>query len=315
MSSRLFPFSLAQGLATAVCALMVSGCAAQPAVSVKQASVSATGGGPALANACANRDGWSDAAPPAQVFGNVYYVGTCGITALLIVSAEGHVLIDGATDEAAPSILQNIRRLGVDPRDVKYLLSTHEHLDHAGGLAALKKATGARFLARAEAGAVFESGQPDPRDPQIEDPILKGFTPLQVDQVLADEDQVRVGEVVLTAHATPGHTFGSTSWTWRSCAHGQCYAMVYADSISAIAAGHYRFLDHPEYVATFRQSFDKVAALPCDILITPHPSSVQLFERLAGRKPLVDSRACGAYAAAGRARLDKRLKVERLPSP
>jgi metallo-beta-lactamase class B len=99
--------------------------------------------------ACEGKDGWSDAAPPAHVFANVYDVGTCGITVLLIASDAGHILIDGATGEAAPGILANIRKLGLDPADVRILLSSHEHLDHVGGLAALKAATGARMIARA----------------------------------------------------------------------------------------------------------------------------------------------------------------------
>ena len=98
--------------------------------------------------ACTGRDGWSDAAPPAHVFGNTYMVGTCGITALLIVTPEGHFLIDGATDEAAEGIAANIRELGFDPTDVRTLLITHEHLDHAGGIAKLKQITGAKFVVR-----------------------------------------------------------------------------------------------------------------------------------------------------------------------
>lgn len=269
-----------------------------------------TQGGAALASACTDRDGWSDAAPPAQVYGNVYYVGSCGITALLITSPEGHILIDGATAEAAPGILANIRALGFNPRDVRVILNTHEHIDHAGGLAALKQATGAQFMARAPAQPVFDSGQVDPADPQLQSLGAHPIAPIHIDKLISDGETVRVGDVVLTAHATPGHAMGGTSWTWRSCVGSACYNMVYADSLNAFAAGSYRFTDHPEWVAGLRRSMALVAALPCDILLSPHPGSTDMFARLAGSEPLVNRSACGAYVAAARTRLDTRLAAE-----
>ena len=110
--------------------VLVAGCAAeQRPIRIPVDAVPV----PSLVDACQGRDGWSDAAPPARIFGDVYYVGTCGITALLIVGDRGHILIDGATAEAAPGIAANIRRLGFRPQDVRYLLNSHEHVDHAGG--------------------------------------------------------------------------------------------------------------------------------------------------------------------------------------
>ncbi|MDP4873245.1 MAG: MBL fold metallo-hydrolase, partial [Sphingorhabdus sp.] len=116
--------------------------AGAPVPAIKTISSGAT-----LASQCQGRDGWSDPAPPAHIFANVYMVGTCGIVSLLVTSPKGHILIDGATAEAAPFIADNIRDLGFQPTDVKYLVSSHEHLDHVGGLAALKGITGARMLA------------------------------------------------------------------------------------------------------------------------------------------------------------------------
>ncbi|MBY0422301.1 MAG: MBL fold metallo-hydrolase, partial [Parvularculaceae bacterium] len=130
------------------------------------ASDSGASGGAALDRACAGRDGWSDAAPPARIFGNTYYVGTCGITALLVVSPRGHVLIDTGPADAAPSILANIRALRFDPRDVKFIVGSHEHVDHMGGFAALKAATGAHIALLAPARAVLESGTDGASDPQ-----------------------------------------------------------------------------------------------------------------------------------------------------
>lgn len=261
-----------------------------------------------LATACEGRDGWSDTAPPARIFANVYYVGTCGITALLVTGQQGHVLIDGATAEAAPSILVNIRRLGFRPQDVRYILTSHEHADHVGGVAALKQATGARLLARAEGRQVLETGVTDPADPQAG--TIPDFTGVQVDRLVADDEVIRLGPLALTAKATPGHTAGSTSWTWRSCEVQDCRTIVYADSLTAVGPDSYRFTGNPALVARFRAAFVKVAALDCDVLITPHPVASNLFPRFAGQAPLADRQACIAYADSARRRLDDRLARE-----
>ncbi len=257
---------------------------------------------------CRGKDGWSDPAPPVRIFANVYDVGSCGIVAVLVTGPKGHVLIDAATAEAVPSIARNITRLGFRLRDVKLLLSTHEHIDHAGGLRAIQRLTGATMVATAAERAVLESGVPAADDPQKGG--LPPFDGVRVVRMVRDGEGVTLGPVRLTAHTTPGHSPGGTSWTWRSCEAGVCRAMVYADSLSAIAADGYRFADHPGYVATFRATIARVAALPCDILVTPHPAASDLYARLAGSKPLVDRGGCVAYAAAARARLDQRLADE-----
>lgn len=267
----------------------------------------------ALAIACADRNGWSDPAPPAKIFGNSYYVGTCGIAAILIDSPGGLVLIDGATEEAAPSILANIRSLGFDPGKIRFLLSSHEHLDHVGGLKALQDVTGALYFARSEAAAAMASGQPDVTDPQKDS--LKPFAGVRVSRTLLDGEMLKISRIRLTAHATPGHTPGSTSWTWRSCEGRDCRTIAYIDSLTAVSADGYRFSDHPDYVATFRATFDKVAALPCDILITPHPGASNFFARLAADAPLADPAACRTYAEGARQRLDARLAKEAVAKP
>jgi metallo-beta-lactamase class B len=286
--------------------LVGAGCATAPPTANRIADVSADGR--ALAAACAGRDGWSDPAPPARIAGNIFYVGTCGISAVLIASPGGHVLIDGATAEAAPHIAANIRKLGFDPREVRLLLSSHEHVDHAGGLAELKRLTGAKVAARAEARTVLESGQMDTADPQAG--AIPGFAPVAVDRIVADGEKVRHGPIVLTTYATPGHTIGSTSWSWRACEAGTCRTIVYADSLTPVSAEGYRFTDHPELVARFRATFDRVARMGCDVLITPHPQASNLFARLSGEAPLADRGACAAYAEGARRRLDDRLARE-----
>lgn len=258
-------------------------------------------------------DGWDDRAPPRRVFGNVYYVGTCGITALLVASPQGHVLLDGATAAAGPAIAANIQALGFRLADVKAILNSHEHSDHAGGLAHLQNATGAPVMALAPAVATLERGAGDRDDPQSG--VLDRFPPAAAVQPLADGQVVRVGELALTAHATPGHAPGGTSWTWVSCQDGRCLDLVYADSLTAAADKHYRFSDHPGYVAAFGRSIDAVAALPCDILVTPHPLASNLFARMDGSAALADPDACRRYADAARERLDRRLADEATATP
>lgn len=255
--------------------------------------------------ACAGRSGWSDPAPPIRIYANVYDVGTCGIVVLLIAGPTGHILIDSADRDAAPLVLANLRRLGVAPGDVKLLLASHEHMDHVGGMAALRRATGAALLARAPARPVLESGTAAADDPQRT--ILPPFAGVPVARIVRDGEVVRLGPLRLTAIATPGHTLGGTSWTWRSCEAAACRTIVYADSLSAIAGDGYRFTDHPARVATLRTTFAKVARLPCDLIVTPHPEASALYPRLAGS----GARAtCATYAAAASKRLNDRLASE-----
>jgi metallo-beta-lactamase class B len=253
-------------------------------------------------------DGWSDRAPPRKIFGNTYYVGTCGIAVILVVGTEGAVLIDGATDKAPSAIEANIRAVGFELRDVKFLLNTHEHSDHAGGLAQLQRGTGAPLLARGPAAETLRRGASERSDPQFGH--LEKFPPVADVRTLADGQTVRLGDLELVAHATPGHAPGGTSWTWRSCEDTRCVNIAYVDSHSAISDDSYRFTEHPEYVAAFRRSLDTVAAFPCDILITPHPIVSNLLARFNGDAPLIDAGACRAFAAKASTNLDARIAKE-----
>lgn len=263
----------------------------------------------ALLDACDQKDGWADPAAPARIDGQVYYVGTCGITVLLIASPQGHILIDAGPEEAAPLVLANIRRLGLNPRDVKWLVASHAHFDHVGALAALQKATGAQIAALPAQARELVRGEPFPDDPQFG--AIKGFAPVKVDRKLKNGVPLIVGPNRVTAFATPGHTTGSTSWVIRGCGAKVCPAIAYTDSTSAISADGYRFSDHPAWTAMFRLGVARIAALPCSIQITPHPAGSQLFERLAGDAPLRDSGQCKRYSAGALVKLDERLAKER----
>lgn len=259
----------------------------------------------ALARSCEGKDGFSDPAPPARVFGNVWYVGTCGVTVLLVTGPQGHILIDAGMEDAVPQVLANVRKLGFKPDDIGLIVSSHEHFDHVGGLAALQKATGARFVATAEAAKVIRSGKVSPADPQAQE--IHGSRPARVDFILKTGDVFSVGPLRITAFATPGHTEGSTSWHWKSCEGTDCRTITYVDSLTALPLGTYRFADHPERVAMFRRSFAQVEALECGILLTPHPSSSAMFERMNGAAPLASPDACKALVAGARDRLERAI--------
>jgi metallo-beta-lactamase class B len=262
--------------------------------------------GEELRKQCEGKDSFTDLAPPAHVYGNVWYVGTCAVTILLVTSPDGHVLIDAGMEETAGDVVASIRRLGFNPRDVKWIVSSHEHFDHIGGLAALQKATGAKFAATAEAAKVIRSGKVSPADPQAQE--IHGSPKARVDRIIRTGDVVSVGPLKLTAFATPGHTEGSTSWHWKSCEGANCRTVTYVDSVTALPLGTYRFADHPDRVGMFRQTFAQVEALECGILLTPHPAASAMFERMSGARPLEDPEACKTLAAGARDRLEKALR-------
>jgi metallo-beta-lactamase class B len=265
--------------------------------------------GPLFASKCKDWDDYDKPAPPVRIHANTYLVGTCGISSILIVGSEGDVLIDSGTEAGADLVAANIRRLGFNPTDVRILLNSHEHFDHVGGMARMEQLTGGRLYTSANAAEVFKTGKPGADDPQAA--ILSSFPPARVDRIVRDGDQVRLGNLMVKAIATPGHTQGALTWQWVSCDGGVCRTIVYADSLTAVRSPGYRFRDHPKDVETFRASIAKVAALDCDILLTPHPAASKMIERLSLGQPLLDTNACKAYAAQLTKQLDERLAKER----
>lgn len=259
---------------------------------------------------------WSRPQPPARLWGNTWYVGSAGLSAILITSPQGHVLIDGTTAGNAPMIEANIRALGFRLHDVKLILNSHAHQDHAGALAALARDTGARVLASPAAARALRSGGNDPDDPQYQG--RSTFPPLAQVELLRDGQILRLGPLALQAHFTPGHTPGGTSWTWQSCQAGDCRRIAYVDSLNAFTNGAYRYGDrqHPERLARLRRSMQVAEALPCDILLTPHPDASDLLQRLAAHQrgqqpdPLLDPTALTRYVADAKAVLQQQLAAE-----
>ena len=265
--------------------------------------------GPKWAAACGDSTDWDRPAPPVRIHANTYLVGTCGISAILVTGTGGHVLIDGGTEKGAEVIRANIRALGFQPADIKFLLHSHEHFDHVGGLARLQQLTGATLVASAPAARVLDTGVPSIDDPQTG--MHKPFPAAHVGRIVKDGDTVRFGNLMLTAMATPGHTPGALTWSWESCDGGVCRTMVDADSLSPVSRDDYRFSDHPAYLAAFRQSIASIAASRCEILLTPHPSASAMRERMMRVKPLFDPDGCRAYAADRTKALDERLAKEK----
>lgn len=258
---------------------------------------------------------WNAPQTPFRIYGNTWYVGPHGLTSLLVDTGHGLALFDGDLPESAPLIEAHIRALGFRLRDVKWILNSHPHADHAGGIAALQAASGAQVLSSAAGARELALGGADRSDPQFGS--IPDYPPVKQARVVRDGETVRLGNLAVTAHYTPGHTAGSTSWTWTSCEGRRCLRIAYADSLSAVSAPGYRFLDHPAYVAGFRRALATVAALPCDILLTPHPDASGFWEKVARRKspadvaPLIDPQACRDYAADAGKDLDARLAKER----
>ena len=269
--------------------------------------------------ACGSCAAWNQPRAPFKVFGNTYYVGVAGLSSVLIVSDAGLVLVDGALPQSVPLIDSSIRALGFKTEDVKLIVNGHTHFDHAGGLHALQRFTGARVATGMAGVRALEQGRPVPDDPQAG---FNGvFPPVANVRGVRDGEVLRVGNVAITAHATPGHTPGGTTWSWRSCEGERCLAVVYADSLTAVAAPGYRFsgdASHPSIVDMFRRSISRVAELPCDIMIGAHPSVSDLdakvrrrAEQPAAPNPFIDAGACRTLAAGAMKGLDARLAEER----
>lgn len=272
-----------------------------------------TGYTPAECPSCAE---WNAPTQAVRLIGDTYYVGTRGLSAILITSADGHVLIDGGLPESAPRIMANVRALGFRVEDIRLIVNSHAHYDHAGGIAAIQRASRARVAATASSAAVLRRGTPGPDDPQHA--IALPFPAVGEVHVIADGDTLRVGPLRLTARLTAGHTPGGTTWSWRACEAGACADVVYADSQTPISANGFRFTgsaSYPAAVADFRRGHAVIEQLACDILLTPHPAASQLWQRLDARErgqanALRDPDACRRYAATAREQLARRLAAE-----
>ena len=261
------------------------------------------------AAACTDWDEWEKEAPPFRIHGDTYHVGTCGISALLVAGPEGHVLLDTGTRNGSVEVLANVRLLGLQEENVAAVLTSHEHFDHVGGAWWVHQNTGANIYTSPQAQRVIGTGEDDPADPQFGMHAPMHAMPAGSVRAVRPGEPVRLAGLSFTPIATPGHTPGALSWQWQSCNSGECLSIVYADSLSPISSENYRFSDHPEYLAAYRAGLARLAALDCDILLTPHPSASRMRDKiLAG--DLTAGPGCAEYAASISERVDQRLAEE-----
>lgn len=273
---------------------------------------------PAQCERCAK---WNEPVAPFKVYGNTYYVGVRGMSSLLVATSGGLILLDGDLPQSASLIEANMRTLGFKVEDVRLILTSHAHFDHVGGVAALQRDSGAQVAASPSTAEALRLGQAVADDPQAGYIDGARFPPVTASvRVVQDGEVLKLGDTAVTAHWTPGHTPGSTSWSWKSCEGQRCLDVVYADSLTPVAAPGYRYTggkDHPDVTARFRASIDKVAALPCDIIVTTHPEFGHLWDKLEARRrgvepdPLVAPEGCRVLADSMSKGLDERIAEEK----
>jgi metallo-beta-lactamase class B len=246
--------------------------------------------------------------PPFHIIGDIYYVGASDITSYLVVTPAGDILLDGGFVETAPQIKANIRTLGFKLADVKILLNSHEHLDHAGGLAELKRSTGAQLVAMAEEVPTLKSGA--------------SFPAVTPDRIIHDGDTIELGGVTITAHLTPGHTRGCTTWTMVTQDAGRPYNVVFVGSASVLP--NYKLIDRPGNPATYpgieadyEKTFRVLKSLPCDVFLGAHGSFYSLVQKREAmskkpaQNPFIDPAGYQAYVARAEARFQAELQRER----
>ena len=228
---------------------------------------------------CAQADdtsrSWNQPVKPFRIAGNLYYVGASDLASFLIVTPQGHILLDSGLVETVPQIQHNVTQLGFRLEDVKVLLNTHAHYDHAGGLALLKRLTGATLMASEADAALLAAGGKG--DPNFGDKLA--FEPVKADRILRDGDKVELGGVTMTAHLTPGHTKGNTTWTMTVTEGTKSYNVVVAGSTSTLG---YKLVDNPNYpgiVVDYQRTFQILKTLPCDIFLGPHGNFFDLTKK------------------------------------
>lgn len=265
----------------------------------------------AVANAQSQRENWNKPHEPFTLIGNVHYVGTSGLAAFLITTEQGHILLDGALPESVPQIEANIKTLGFALGDIKYLLNSHAHFDHSGGLAQLKRDTGATLIASEGDRSALEGGF----YLGSEQMAALNAPPVKVDRVIADGETLKLGSTVMTANLTPGHTRGCTSWSMPVSAQGKVQQVLFFCS-STVAFN--RLVNPPQYpgiVADYEKTFARAKTLTVDVFLGAHPEFFRMQEKRAqlgsGRNPFIDPREFQAYMIESEADFRRKLSAQK----
>ena len=268
---------------------------------------------PDVASDCPRCEDWNQPRDPFRVYGNTWYVGTDGLSSILIETDDGLILVDGGLTQSAALIDANIRTLGFDPLEIKAILVSHAHYDHAGGVNALQRLSGANVFTSERGVVPLSTGELEEDDPQFgHAPERSSFPAIRNVTAVGDGEFVSVGSVNVKAVHTPGHTMGSVTWTWESCALGTCYDVVYADSLTAVSAQGYSFAESG-LGDQMIESAGKVADLECDILLSPHPFFFGMhdkLERIDEGNPWISDFGCTFYAEEALGWLEQRLQAE-----
>jgi metallo-beta-lactamase class B len=252
---------------------------------------------------------WSKPIRPYRVVGNIYYVGSEGLSAWLISSSEGHVLLDSGPSPAGAKLIEgNIQALGFKLSDVKVLINSHAHFDHAGGLAQLKADTGARVWASRPDEPALKKGQHFGDN----DNGLTPFAPVKVDKGFGDGQKLKLGETTLIAHLTPGHTIGCTTWTTQVVDRGRPLNVTFPCSASVAGNVLVGNKTYKTIVADYRDTFATLKALPSDVMLPAHEEQGHLLDKrkkmLAGDvNAFIDPTELARYAATSEAAFDKEL--------
>lgn len=276
---------------------------------------------PALAGAQSdptNRS-WNQPVEPYRIIGNVYYVGASDIASFLITTPEGHIILDAGFEETVPIIRDNVKKLGFKIEDVKTLIIGHAHFDHVGGLADLKALTGAKLAAsEADAALLASGGKNDYLF--TSDKFL--FKPVKADRILKDGDQVTLGGTTLTAHLTPGHTKGNTTWTMKAKEGGKTYDVVVAGSPTINPGTVLKGMPtYPKVGEDYAKTFRILKSLPCDVFLATHASffdGLGKAEKLrAGAKenPFIDPQGYRAFIDRREKVYNEQLEKERTAEP
>ena len=234
-----------------------------------------------LTAATPGENDWREPMKPFHVVGNVYFVGTAGLGAYLITTPQGHIVLDGGTPDDAPLIEKSIAALGFKLSDVKYLLNSHAHFDHCGGLGALKKASGARMVASRADAQILQAGHHGSYGAGWAD----DFPPVHVDRIVNDGDHVQLDGTTLIAVLTPGHTKGCTTWTMQTNEAGKTYNVVFYCSTSVPGYPLVNNREYPNIVSDYEHSFEKLKKLRCDVFLANHTGFFDMRQKLARVHP------------------------------